>query len=71
MDFILRSTAGVMGDHGIKWENKTLLDFDYADDLSILDENVGQMKELLKVLRVEGIKIGLKIKVKKTKSLSL
>ena len=36
MDIILRSTEKAMGDHGIKWRGKTLLDLDYADDLSIL-----------------------------------
>ena len=28
-----------MGDKRIKWGGKTLLDLDYADDLSILDES--------------------------------
>jgi len=50
---------------------KTLLDLDYADDLSILYESVSKMNEFLKVLRVHGARICLKINVKKTKSLSL
>ena len=53
------------------WGRKTLLDIHYADDLSILDESVSKMKELLEVLGVQGARIGLKINVKKTKSLSL
>ena len=48
-----------------------LLDLDYADDLSILDESVSKMNEFLEVLRIQGAKIGLKINVKKTKSLRL
>ena len=32
MDFVLRSRGKAMGDHGIKWEGKSLLDLDYADD---------------------------------------
>ena len=32
-----------MGERGIKWWSRALLDFDYADDLSILDENVSKM----------------------------
>ena len=40
--FVLRSTGKLMGDHGIKWGGKNLLDLDYADDLSILDQNVMQ-----------------------------
>ena len=35
-----------MGDRGIKWEGKTLLDLDYADDLKIRDESVSKMNEL-------------------------
>ena len=44
---------------------------DYADDLSILDESVSKMNELLEVFRVQGARIGLKINFKKTKSLRL
>ena len=71
MYFVLRSTGKAIRDHGIKWGGKTLLDLDYADDLSILDESVSKMNEFLEVLRVQGAKIGLKIIVKKTKSLTL
>ena len=39
---------------------KTLLDLDYADDLSILDEILSKMNELLKVLRVGDARNGLK-----------
>ena len=60
MDFVLRSTGKAIGDHGIKWGGRTLLDLDYADDLSILDESVRKMNEFLEVLRVQGAKIGLK-----------
>ena len=58
-----------MGDHGIKRGGKTLLDLDYADDLSMLDESVRKMNEFLEVLRFQGARIGLKINVKMTKSL--
>ena len=34
-----------------------LLDLDYADDLSILDESVSKMNEFLEVLRVQGARI--------------
>jgi len=39
-----------MEDLEIKRVEKTLLVLDYADDLSILDESVGKMNELLEVL---------------------
>ena len=60
-----------MGDHGIKWGGATLLELDYTDDLSILDESVSKMDELLEVLRVQRARIGLKINVKKNKVLRL
>ena len=50
---------------------KTLLELDYSDDLSILDESMSKMNEFLEVLRVQDARIGLKINVKKTKSLRL
>ena len=53
----------------LKWGGKSLLDLDYADDLSILDESVSKMNELLEVLRFQGARIDLKINFKKTKSL--
>ncbi|XP_065582475.1 synaptonemal complex protein 1-like [Artemia franciscana] len=40
MEFVLRSKGNVMGDHGVKYGGKTLLDLDYADDLSILGESM-------------------------------
>ena len=71
MDFVLSSTGKAMGKLGIKWGGKTFLDLEYVDDLSILGENLSKMNELLVVLPVQGSRIGLKINVKKTKSLTL
>ena len=48
---------------------KTLLELDCSDDLSILDESVSKMNELLEVLRIQGARIDLEMNVKKTKSL--
>ena len=42
-----------MGDHGIKWGGKNLLDLHYTDDLSIQDENASKMNEHLEVLSVQ------------------
>ena len=50
MDFVLKNTVKVMGEHGIDWGSKTLLDLDYADDLSILDENVDKLNDFFKIL---------------------
>ena len=41
------------------------------DDLSILDESVSKMNEFLEVLQVQSARTGLKINVKKTKSIRL
>ena len=65
MDFVLRSTGKAIGDHGIKWGEKSLLYLDYADDLSILDESLSKMNEVLEVSRVQGARIGLKTNVKR------
>jgi len=70
-DFILRNTAKTKGEHDIKWEGKIFLEFDYTDNLSVLDTNVNGMNDLSEVLRVWNARIGTKIIVKKTKSLRL
>ena len=71
MDLVTRSTGKSIRNHRIKWGGKILLDLNYADALSILDENESKMNELLEVLRVQGARIGFKINVNKTKSLRL
>ena len=43
MESVLKSATEVIGEYGIKWESKTLLDLDYAGDLSLLYENVCKM----------------------------
>ena len=48
-------------------EGKTLLDSDYADCFG--DKKLSKSKILRGFLRVYGARIGMKIKVKKTKSL--
>ena len=45
MDIVLKSTGKAIGDHGLKLGGKTLLDLNYADGLSILDESVSEMNE--------------------------
>ena len=72
MEFVLRSTGKAIGDHGIKLRGKkTLLDFDYAGDLSILDKRLSKTNEFVDVLQVQGARRGLKINLKKTKSIRL
>ena len=48
-----------------------LLDFDFADDLRILGENIIKMNNFLKVLRTWDERIGLKIHVQKSRSFSM
>ena len=69
MEFLLKRTEKEMGEREIKWGSKTLLGLDYADDLSITDENVSKINELFEVLRVQGERISWIINPKKTKSL--
>ena len=61
MYLTLASTGKAIREHGIKLERKNLLDFDYADDLSILEESLSKVNELLEVSPVQGPRIGLKI----------
>ena len=42
MNFVLRGAAKVMGERGIKWGSKTLLDLDYTDNLSIQNGSVSK-----------------------------
>ena len=49
LDFVLRSTGKAMVDHEIKWEGNTFLYLDYTVDLSILDESLSKMNEVLRV----------------------
>ena len=42
MEIVLWSTGKAIWAHGIKWGGKTLLELDYADDLSIPDEKYEQ-----------------------------
>ena len=43
MSFVVRSSAKTKEEQEINWGCKNLLELDYADDLSILDENVSKM----------------------------
>jgi hypothetical protein len=48
-------------------KEKLVPNIDYGDDLTVLVENVSNMKDFFEVLRVKGPKISLNINVKKTK----
>jgi hypothetical protein len=65
------STGKALGEHKIEWGGKTFLQLDYADDLSIVDESLSKMNELLEILRVLGARIGLRINAKKIKLIRL
>ena len=54
-----------MREYRNNWGSKTFLDLDYADDLSILDENINKMNNILEVIKFQGTRTGLKINVKK------
>ena len=63
-EFVLKSSRKAMGEHWIKWREKTLLNLDFSHDLSFLDESLKKMIELSEVLRVKGAKIDSLINVK-------
>ena len=37
--------AQATAEHGIRWEDKTLLDSNYEDDSSVLDQKINNMNE--------------------------
>jgi len=53
-----------MRKHKIKRESKVLLDLDCSDDLSVLDEYMGKIRNVCEVLRVQVATIALKIKAR-------
>jgi hypothetical protein len=64
-----RSTRKSMGEHGTNRGGPMFLDLDYGDHLSMLDESENKKNGLLEVLRIQGVRISLKINIKKTKLL--
>ena len=46
----------VMREHGIKWEDITRLDLNYADNLSVLHENISELDVFWGVLTLRGYK---------------
>ena len=50
MDIILSYLGKTVGEHGINWEFKNLIDFDYAHGLSALDKNINEMSAFLRFL---------------------
>ena len=58
------------GEH-VQHGSKTLPDLDYADDLSILDENISEMNSFWEGLKVQGARIDLKIYIKTIKLLRM
>ena len=71
MDLVQRIMSKAAREHGIKNENEILLNLDYANNLSVLEENVGKMNSFGGIFGVYCTKIDLKIKMKKNKSLRL
>ena len=71
LSFFLKSTVKAVGDCGIKWAGKILINLDFVDDFNILDESASKMNEILEALRVQSPRIGSKINYSSIKSLRL
>ena len=61
MDFVLSSTTKALQERGMKWGSRNVLELEYADDVSVLDEHISKMNSFLAVLRVQGGIIVLKM----------
>ena len=76
LDYILRQTyRGKESELGFQLERRrsrrnppvTITDLDFADDIALLTEEIGQAQEVLEQLENEAAKIGLYCNAKKTK----
>jgi hypothetical protein len=52
---------------GIKIAGKNINNFRYADDIIFMAESEAELKSLLRKVRVESEKVGLKLNIQKTK----
>ena len=72
IDFIFKKVLNEENNFGIKWnERKRLTDLDYADDIVLITENDREMQIMLNRINEEGLKVGLKINVKKTEMINV
>ena len=66
-EYILRNTGLEEAQAGIKIAGRTINNFRYADDITLMAESEEELKSLLMKVKEESEKVGLKLNVQKTK----
>ena len=66
-EYILRNTGLEEAQAGIKIAGRTINNFIYADDITLMAESEEELKSLLMKVKEESEKVGLKLNVQKTK----
>ena len=63
----MRNTGLEEAQAGIKIDRRNINNLRYADDTTLMAENEEELKSLLMKVKVESEKVGLKLKIQKTK----
>ena len=66
-EYIMRNSGLEETQAGIKTAGRNVNNLRYADDTTLMAESEDQLKSLLMKLKVESEKVGLKLKIQKTK----
>ena len=66
-EYIMRNAGLEEGQAGIKIAGRNIDNFRYADDTTIMAESEEELKSLLKKMKEESEKVGLKLNIQKTK----
>ena len=66
-EYILRNTGLEEAQAGIKIAERTINNFRYADDITLMAESEEELKSLLMKVKEESEKVGLKLNIQKTK----
>ena len=69
-EYILRNTGLEEAQAGIKIAERTINNFRYADDITLMAENEEKLKSLLMKVKEESEKVGLKLNIQKTKNMA-
>ena len=66
-EYIMRNAGLEEAQAGIKIAGRNINNLRYADDTTLMGENEEELKRLLKKVKEESEKVGLKLKIQKTK----
>ena len=66
-EYIMRNAELDEAQAGIKIAERNISNLRYADDMTLMEESVDELKSLLMKVKEESIKVGLKLNIQKTK----